>query len=85
MDIDDSVCSNLLKFADDTKIFNVVQTKNDIDLLRKDSANRSKWLQDWLKLFNVNKFSVMNNNKINYEMNGNYSEEVTEKKDLGVA
>ena len=26
-DIDDSVCSNLLKFADDTNVFSVIQTK----------------------------------------------------------
>ena len=29
-DIDDSVCSKLLKFADDTKVFSVVSTKDDI-------------------------------------------------------
>ena len=49
-DIDDSVCSKLLKFADDTKVFSVVQTKNDIDRLQNDLLNLGKWSQDWLLL-----------------------------------
>jgi ribonuclease P/MRP protein subunit RPP40 len=32
-DIDDSVCSNLFKFANDTKVFNVVSNKSDTDRL----------------------------------------------------
>jgi hypothetical protein len=87
-DIDDSVCSNLLKFADDTKVFSVVPTKNDIDRLQQDLLNLCNWSQDWLMLFNVDKCKVMhiglNNSKANYEMNGKYLEEVTEERDLGV-
>jgi hypothetical protein len=87
-DIDDSVCSKLLKFADDTKVFSVVPTKNNIDRLQKDLLNLCKWSQDWLMLFNVDKCKVMhigiNNSKANYEMNGKYLEEVTEERDLGV-
>ena len=78
------MCSNLLKFADDTKVFSVVQTKNDIDFKR---IYLRKWLQDWLMLFNVDKCKVMhlgiNNNKANYELNGK-TLEVTEERDLGV-
>ena len=33
-DIDDSVCNNLLKFADDAKVFNVVSDINDIKMLQ---------------------------------------------------
>ena len=29
-DIDDSVCNNLLKFADDTRVFSVVSDINDV-------------------------------------------------------
>jgi hypothetical protein len=54
-DIDDSICSNLLKFADDTKVFRVVQTKNDIDKLQNDLWNLGKWSQERLMLFNVDK------------------------------
>ena len=39
-DIDDAVCSNLVKFADDSKVFSIVQTKNDIDRLQSDLLNR---------------------------------------------
>jgi len=35
-DIDDSVCAKLLKFADDSKVFSVFSTKNDIDRLQID-------------------------------------------------
>ena len=81
------MCSNLLNFADDTKIFSVVQIKNDIDRLQEDLVNLGEWSQDWLMLFNVVKCEVMHiglsNNKANYEMDGKYSEKVTEKRDLG--
>ena len=81
-DIDD-ICSNLLKFADDTKVFSVVQTQNDIDKLQRDLLNMGKWSQDWLMLFNVDKCKVMhlgiNNTKVNYELNGITLEEVTVK------
>ena len=58
-DIDDAVCSNLLKFADDTKVFSVVQTQNDIDKLQRDLLNLGKWSLDWLMLFNVDKCKVI--------------------------
>jgi len=42
-DTDDSVCPKLLIFVDDTKAFNIVSTKNDIDRLRIDLINLGKW------------------------------------------
>jgi len=42
-DIDDSVCAKLLKFADDTKVFSVVSTKNEFDRLQIDLINLGKW------------------------------------------
>jgi len=47
-DIDDSVCAKLLKFADDTKVFSLVSTKNDIDRLQIDFINLGKWSHEWL-------------------------------------
>ena len=68
------VAIKLLKFADDTKVFRVVPTKNDIYRLQQDLLNLCNWSQDWLMLFNVDKCKVMhiglNNSKANYEMNG---------------
>ena len=90
-DIDDSVCNNLLKFADDTKVFSVVSDIDDVNKLQNDLRNLCKWSQDWLMLFNVDKCKVMHigNNNINekyesYKMNGKLLEEVTEELDLGV-
>ncbi|MGE5822000.1 MAG: RNA-directed DNA polymerase [Nitrososphaerota archaeon] len=87
-DIDDLVSTNLLKFADDTKVFSVVADKTDIDRLQKDLVNLCKWSKDWLMLFNVDKCKVMHiglgNGMAKYEMNGKYLEEVTEERDLGV-
>ena len=52
-DLDDSVNSKLLKFADDTKIFGLVARQEDIDKLQDDLNNLCKWSSDWLMLFNV--------------------------------
>ena len=73
-DIDDSVFSNLLKFADDTRVFSVVTDIDDVNKLHNDLRNLCKWSQDWLILCNVYKGKVMhmgnNNIKAKYEMNG---------------
>jgi Reverse transcriptase (RNA-dependent DNA polymerase) len=50
-DIDKSVCNNLFKFADDTKVCSVVQNDKDINKLQNGLVNRGKWPQDWLMLF----------------------------------
>jgi ribonuclease P/MRP protein subunit RPP40 len=87
-DLDDSVYSKVLKFADDTKLFSVVSNANDIDKLQMDLRNLCNWSQDWQMLFNVDKCKIMhlgyNNSRAKYEMNGKYLEEVTEERDLGV-
>jgi len=38
-DIDDSVNSRILKFADDTKVFNTVGSEKEVDSLRCDLCN----------------------------------------------
>lgn len=87
-DIDDAVCTNLLKFADDTKVFSVVSNNNDIVKLQTDLCNLCKWSEEWLMLFNVEKCKVMhighNNSMAQYVMNGHNLEEVIEERDLGV-
>jgi ribonuclease P/MRP protein subunit RPP40 len=52
-DIDEVVSNRLLKFADDTKLFGVVATAQDIEGLQKDLDNLCSWSKDWLMLFNV--------------------------------
>lgn len=53
-DTDESVNGNLLKFADDTKVFRIVANQTDIVKLQ-DLRNSCKWYSDWLMLFNTEK------------------------------
>jgi len=81
-DLDDAVCSRVLKFADDTKLFSVVSNANDIDGLKTDLRHLCNWSQDWQMFFNVDKCKVMHiehsNYKAKHEMIGKFLDEVTE-------
>jgi hypothetical protein len=87
-DIDDSVGSNILKFADDTKIYSVVANRDDVARLQDDLKNLCYWSKEWLMLFNIAKCKVMhlgrNNVKAVYEIDGTKLDEVDEERDLGV-
>ena len=87
-DIDESVVSRALKFADDTKIYHTVNTSSDIEMLRSDLCNLFSWSTEWQMLFNVEKCHVMHlgygNPRVDYIMDGKRLETVTEEKDLGV-
>ena len=52
-DLDDSITSNLLKFADDTKLFRKVNTDGDKQHLKNDLDRLVKWSEKWQMLFNV--------------------------------
>jgi len=87
-DIDDSVTSKILKFADDTKIFNTVRSEEMIENLRTDLSGLMAWSKEWQMLFNVNKCKVMhlgyNNPSVDYYMDTVQLQVVKEEKDLGV-
>ena len=87
-DIDSTVVSRLLKFADDTKVFSAVSSQIEIDQLRTDLQTLYKWSQDWQMLFNIDKCKIMhfgrNNGKVRYEIGEQQLDEVTLEKDLGV-
>ena len=87
-DIDNTVCSNILKFADDTKSFRAVKTDEDVSKLQEDLNNLYDWFIEWLMLFNIEKCKVMhigfNNRLYNYKMSDTILEEVKEERDLGV-
>jgi ribonucleases P/MRP protein subunit RPP40 len=72
-DIDDSVSSKLIKFADDTKVCRVVTNANDIEKLQIDLINLCKWSNDWLMLLNADKCKVVhfgfNNTLASYQLN----------------
>jgi ribonucleases P/MRP protein subunit RPP40 len=54
-DIDEGVTSGLLKFADDTKIFGVVPSQDDVRKLQGDLKHLCGWSREWLMLFNMEK------------------------------
>jgi len=87
-DIDESVGGRILKFADDTKVYNKMRSDEDIASLQSDLCNLVAWSKEWQMLFNVEKCKVMhigyNNMKAEYFMDGVKLEHVTEEKDLGV-
>ena len=87
-DIDVNINTHILKFADDTKIFSVVTTEDDVKRLRMDLKNVCAWSEEWLMLFNVKKCKILhlgyNNEKAIYEIDGNVLEEVDEERDLGI-
>src|SRR5664279_68235 len=87
-DIDEAISTNILKFADDTKVYGVVASQSDIDKLQGDLRNLCKWSKDWLMLFNIEKCKIMhigyNNKHAEYKMDDISLEEVSDERDLGV-
>jgi len=85
--VDVSVACKVLKFADDTKIYKVVNSQEDIESLRNDLKNLVKWSVDRQMLFNADKCKIHighSNCHADYYMCGNKLETVDEEKDLGV-
>ena len=87
-DIDEVINSKLLKFADDTKIFNKVNSVDEVENLRSDLRSLVSWSKEWQMLFNLEKCKVMhigfNNPRVDYFMDATRIQEVHEEKDLGV-
>jgi len=63
--IDDGLASHILKFADDTKIFNTVSSKVDYLLLQNDLTSLTSWAHKWQMEFNTTKNKVMHVGKSN--------------------
>ena len=87
-DMDDEIMNQLLKSADDTKIFSIIRTDEEADNLQKDLDTLLNWTNDWQMQFNVKKCKVMHLGKQKqnhqYHINGNQLESVKTEKDLGV-
>jgi len=77
--------SRILKFADDTKIFNRVSGKADAEKLQEDLHILVRWSEEWQKLFNASKCKVMHVRSLHFEwqyfMNDQRLEVVTQEKD----
>jgi len=58
-DLDQGIASNILKFADDTKIFKKVRDNTDSEALQRDLDNVVLWAQKWQMEFHVKKCKVV--------------------------
>jgi len=87
-DPEENIRSQVLKFADDTKIFRRVGDSLDSDDMQQDLDTLVEWADRWQMEFNVGKCKVMHvgkkNVKFPYHMRGNVLKEVELEKDLGV-
>jgi len=87
-DIDCGIINQLMKFADDTKIFGTVNTMGDTERLQGDLDSLLMWCRDWQMEFNVGKCGVMHlsrgNGQHRYVLDGQEIQRVSEQKDLTV-
>jgi hypothetical protein len=87
-DLDDSITSKLLKFADDAKLFRNVNNAQEVDKLREDLHRLCEWSSEWLMLFNYDKCKVMHfgykNLAEDYSMDGKILQVTESERDLGV-
>ena len=75
-DLDEGLTSRILKFADDSEIFWVVNGPEDRNALQEDLRRLSDWSETWQMKFNVDKCKVMHlgprNMHWNYSMGGRH-------------
>ena len=87
-DLESGITSEVIKFADDTKLFKVVKTQEDCGKLQEDLDKLEDWASKWQMKFNVDKCKVMhlgkNNPNYGYTMQGSTLGTTTQEKDLGV-
>lgn len=87
-DLPEIVDSPVALFADDTKVFRVVQSEEDRQKLQEDIDELDKWSKKWQLPFNESKCKVMHygrgNRRSEYDIGGVRMMEVEEEKDLGV-
>ena len=86
-DLPDSVTSTAKLFADDTKLYRIINDDKDCEELQKDLNTLSAWSRAWLLQFNAEKCVVLRiRDSINYlySLNGVPLENVTNQKDLGI-
>ena len=86
--MEDDISSNVLKFADDTKVFRKVTNNTDKHSLQDDLDQLVKWSDKWQKLFNFGKCKCINighgNMDEEYKMGDVVLGRTTQEKDLGV-
>ena len=87
-DLDDSITSKVLKFADDTKLFRKVNTDGDKQHLQFDLDRLVKWSEKWQMLLHFWKCKCLHtghgNLNVNNEMGDTVLGATVKEKDLGV-
>ena len=58
-DLEEGVLNSLLKFADDTKLFGVVDNVTQHDQLQRDLCTIVEWSKTWQMEFNVDKCNIL--------------------------
>ena len=87
-DLEEGVTGNILKFADDTKLFTKTKEIGDKQNLQDDIDKLVKWSEKWQMLFNFGKCKCLHtgpgNTSMNYEKGGTILSTTVKEKDLGV-
>ena len=82
-DLEEGVTGNILKFADDTKLFTKTKETGDKQNLQDDIDKLVKWSEKWQMLFNFGKCKCLHigpgNTSMNYEMGGTILSTTTSK------
>ena len=85
-DLDNNITSNVLKFADDTKLVRKVNTDGDKQHLQNDLDRLVKWSEKWQMLFNFGKCKCLHtghgNLNVNYKMGDTALGTTVKEKDL---
>ena len=80
--------STVLKFADDLKVFRIIEGKHDQEVLQADLDKLVEWSETWQMKFNLSKCNVMHMGRAKYEtayeMGGQRLVQIENEKDLGV-
>jgi len=87
-DLDEQLSGRVLKFTDDTKLFDIVDNQTQAQNLQKDIDILGSWAQEWQMKFNVEKCKVVHygrdNIGYNYTLYGQPLTALDSEKDLGV-
>lgn len=91
-DLPDQVDSDAYLFADDTKIFRIIKTQNDRQILQEDLNKMESWSDKWLLKFHPEKCKYMKISKKSnstdhppiYNLLNHPIAQVKEEKDIGV-
>ena len=87
-DLDEDLFNKIMKFADDTKIWGVVDTDKDIMTMQEDLNRLEKWSVSNKMPFNVEKCKVLHvgkkNRRAKYKLSGKWLQDTKEEKDLGI-